>query len=179
MANAGRRRVSLLIYCTVVVMVVATGTILARAHDKHGRSATNASQATAPQGPATTSAPPSTAGATPSIAEENRKPGNPDWPPPDDPAAWDKVRGFADRVSTQRGEEVGLYVTTAAPSFRVDAYRMGYYNGAQARLVWTSPPTPGMVQAGPRTDPATFMHDAPWTKSLSFGNWPVATAANL
>jgi hypothetical protein len=40
----------------------------------------------------------------PTIAEENLKPGDVTWPAPNDPTVWDKVRGFTDRVSAQRGD---------------------------------------------------------------------------
>jgi hypothetical protein len=44
---------------------------------------------------------------------------------------------------------------------------MGYYGGAQARLVWSSPQMPGVAQLDVRVDPVTFMRDAPWRQSLA------------
>ena len=40
--------------------------------------------------------------------------------------------------SIQTGQEFTLHVSTTASSFRVSAYRVGWYRGAQARLVWRS-----------------------------------------
>ena len=101
------------------------------------------------------------------ILEENAKPGTPDWSVPQDPAVWDKIRGFTDKVSAQHGDAVGLYVSTGARSFRVEALRMGFYRGVGARLVWTSHDVPGGVQPEARIDPLTGMRDAPWTPSVS------------
>jgi hypothetical protein len=42
-----------------------------------------------------------------------------------------------------------LYVSTTARSFRVNAYRVGWYGGDQARLVWRSASVAGHRQAGP------------------------------
>lgn len=101
------------------------------------------------------------------IAEENARSGTPGWPITGDAAAWDKVRGFADKVSAQRGESVKLYVSTPAKTFRVDAYRMGYYQGIGARLVWRSGTLPGGVQPDAVIDPATGMREAPWSASAT------------
>jgi len=104
---------------------------------------------------------------TQTIAEENAKPGTPGWPVTGDAAAWDKVRGFADKVSAQRGDSVTLYVSTAAKTFQIDAYRMGYYQGIGARLVWRSDALPGGVQPAAVVDPATGMREAPWSPSAT------------
>ncbi|MGI8662839.1 MAG: N,N-dimethylformamidase beta subunit family domain-containing protein [Acidimicrobiales bacterium] len=104
--------------------------------------------------------------ASPSVATENLRVGDPGWPVTDDPAVWAKVRGFADRVSAQRGETFGLYVSTKATSFTVTAVRMGWYGGAGGRVVWTSAAVPGVAQAGAQLDKVTGMRSAPWAKSL-------------
>ena len=41
-----------------------------------------------------------------------------------------EIAGFADHVAAQVGDTVTFYVTTAAPTFQIDAFRMGYYQGA-------------------------------------------------
>ncbi|MFJ9150920.1 hypothetical protein ACIRP7_23320 [Streptomyces sp. NPDC102270] len=45
------------------------------------------------------------------------------------------VVGYTDRVSVPPGEECGLYVSTTASSFRVTAFRVGWYGGDEARLI--------------------------------------------
>src|SRR5437763_580969 len=74
-----------------------------------------------------------------SIEMENSKPGNPDWNIPDDPRIWDRIRGFASATSVDRGGTVQLFVCTAAPSWKVQAVRMGWYGGVGGRVVWESP----------------------------------------
>ena len=46
-------------------------------------------------------------------------------------------------MSAVAGDRVTLYVNTKAATFHVEAYRMGYYQGIGARLVWTSAERPG------------------------------------
>ncbi len=96
---------------------------------------------------------------------ENAKPGTPGWPVPDEAAVWAKVSGWADHVSAQRGDSVGLYVSTGAPTFHVEAVRLGWYGGVGGRVVWRGDEVPGVKQAPARVDPATGMRDAPWQKS--------------
>jgi hypothetical protein len=123
---------------------------------------------TSTQVPTSSSAPPTTQTApAETIGEENQKQGDPAWAPPNDPATWDKIRGFADHVSALQGDTVGLYVTTAAPAWHVEAYRMGWYGGAQARLIWASEDLAGTHQPDPVVDHTTGMRDdSNWQKSL-------------
>src|SRR6185312_9262887 len=51
----------------------------------------------------------------------------------------DAIMGYAGRDSVLPGEPVPLRVSTTARSFRVLAFRMGWYRGDLARLVWRSP----------------------------------------
>src|SRR6266542_863431 len=78
------------------------------------------------------------------------------------------VQGCADRVSAQAGDSVTLYVSTAASSYRVDAYRMGYYGGLGGRLVWRSQDIPGSEQEAGVRDTKTNMVEAPWQPSVRF-----------
>ena len=57
------------------------------------------------------------------------------------------MEGYLDITSAPRGETVTLYATTVAPTFTIEAYRMGWYQGLGGRLVWKSPPLDGKVQA--------------------------------
>ncbi|MEU7019234.1 N,N-dimethylformamidase beta subunit family domain-containing protein [Streptomyces sp. NPDC046203] len=84
------------------------------------------------------------------------------------------VLGYTDRVSVLPGEECGLYVSTTAPSFRVSAFRIGWYGGDEARLVWRSGRVPGRVQAQPRLVPATRTVHAGWRRTLGLDTtgWP-------
>ncbi|MEX2968680.1 N,N-dimethylformamidase beta subunit family domain-containing protein [Streptomyces sp. C184] len=114
-----------------------------------------------------------TGGDQPDLAAERERPGDPDWrirsagPP-------DAVQGYTDKVSVLPGEEFGLYVSTTAPGFRVAAYRVGWYRGAQARLVWRSERVAGRRQRAPRLLPGTRSVRADWQRSLRVrtDGWP-------
>jgi hypothetical protein len=85
-----------------------------------------------------------------------------------------EIEGYANATSVSRGDALTLYVSTVAPTFHVEVFRMGYYQGLGGRLVQVSPETTGSHQA-----PAVFtsvinMVEAPWTPSLSLSTraWP-------
>jgi hypothetical protein len=85
------------------------------------------------------------------------------------------VEGFADHASARRGDAVTLYVNTAAATFHVEAYRMGYYGGRGGRLVWRSAEVQGQRQQAPAPDPGSHMVEARWHPSLSVQpdeSWP-------
>ncbi|WP_104817998.1 N,N-dimethylformamidase beta subunit family domain-containing protein [Kitasatospora sp. MMS16-BH015] len=112
-------------------------------------------------------------GGTPSAESENARPGNADWrigkAGPDQ-----AIEGYADRVSVLPGESFGLHVSTTAPGFTVSAYRMGWYGGARARLVWKSDRLPGGKQPAATVDQKTRMVRTTWAKSTTVAttDWP-------
>ncbi|WP_457028696.1 N,N-dimethylformamidase beta subunit family domain-containing protein [Kitasatospora sp. P5_F3] len=107
------------------------------------------------------------------VQTENDRPGNADWrvtaagPP-------DAIEGFTDRVSVLPGEPLGLHVSTTAPGFTVSAYRMGWYGGARARLVWKSGRLPGAARPGPTVAAGTRTVRADWPRSTTIDTtgWP-------
>lgn len=106
-------------------------------------------------------------------AAERARSGSPDWRVRSvGPAG--AVEGYTDTVSVEPGDEFGLYVSTTAPGFRVSAYRVGWYGGAQARLVWRSGRVAGRVQSGPRMVTFTDTVRADWKRSLAVhaDGWP-------
>jgi N,N-dimethylformamidase beta subunit-like protein len=100
------------------------------------------------------------------VVAENRKPGSSDWHI-SGPVNANNIEGYASVTSAVPGETVRLYVSTDAPTYHVDAYRIGWYGGAQARLVWRSQTLPGVRQAPAQVDSLTNMAEAPWSPSLS------------
>jgi hypothetical protein len=71
------------------------------------------------------------------VIAENRRPGTTTWRiPPTVPIGG--IEGFVDHNYAADGARVGFYVSTFAPTYHVDAYRMGWYQGKGARLVWSS-----------------------------------------
>ncbi len=105
-------------------------------------------------------------------AAERDLPGDPDWSTVT--LGGHQVEGFTDTDSAVPGQPVRLYVSTVARSYRVRAYRMGWYGGARARLVWESGPQAGRRQAGARVTGRTHTPSAAWQPSLSLDtrDWP-------
>jgi hypothetical protein len=108
------------------------------------------------------------------VVRENDRPGTASWQITQlgDPSA---IEGWADHVSAAAGDRVGLFVSTTADRFWVEAYRMGWYGGLGARLVWRSPPEAGRVQAPPAHTPDTNLLMTHWRRSLTFTvgpEWP-------
>jgi hypothetical protein len=109
------------------------------------------------------------------VQRENARPGTVDWVVSghQTPRA---IEGFADVTSAQAGTDVTLFVNTAAPAFHVEAYRMGYYQGLGARLVWTSDQVPGVRQPAPEVGgPSTNTVQCDWAPSLTVPvdtTWP-------
>ena len=79
------------------------------------------------------------------IINENALPGTTTWqiPASDSPTA---IQGYANATNAQIGQNVDLYVNTALPSYYVQAFRMGWYQGKGARLIWTSQRQHGISQ---------------------------------
>src|SRR5437868_7639972 len=96
--------------------------------------------------------------ATPNpIQQENSLSGTPGWDDFTASSQQDALSGFASKTSVNHGDSIDFYVTTTAPSFTIDVYRTGYYQGIGARLVQSLGSFPGIHQAIPAPDPATGM----------------------
>ncbi|HEY7115533.1 MAG TPA: N,N-dimethylformamidase beta subunit family domain-containing protein, partial [Tepidisphaeraceae bacterium] len=105
------------------------------------------------------------------IVAENQLPGTPQ-------STWDvngsgdqSILGFSTDISANVGQTVNFKIndTSSAP-YRLDIYRMGYYQGNGARLVATVPSsqTTRKVQPNPLTDSVTGLVDC--------GNWSVTAS---
>ena len=114
--------------------------------------------------------------ALPFPVAENQKPGTPGWQARR-LGAPDAIEGFTDRVSVLSGQPFRLFVSATSPWWRVEAYRMGWYHGAQARRVWASGRVRGRRQPGPVISAGTNMVRAPWRPSLTVqtSGWPAGS----
>ena len=100
------------------------------------------------------------------VIAENDKPGTTAWKIH---GSHPGISGFASQVYARAGQRVTLYVSTTGPSFRAEAFRMGYYHGQGARLIWTSPAEPGKNQPGCPLKPGVNMVACDnWSPSLTF-----------
>jgi hypothetical protein len=111
--------------------------------------------------------------AAPFPAAENARPGTARWHIRH-LGAPGAIEGYAGKVSVLPGHPFRIYVSTTSRSFRVQAFRMGWYGGRMARQVWRSGTVPGRVQPAPRIGKATRMVSTSWRPSLTISTrgWP-------
>ena len=99
------------------------------------------------------------------MIDENARPGTSTWRL--SAGAPKGIIGYADHVSAQSGDWVSLFIRTKAPTFSVEAFRLGYYQGLGGRHIWTSPEIASTRQPHATVDPTTSMVSAGWSPSLS------------
>ena len=140
---AVRRRVATAAVGAALAALLVAGAVLAlRSPERR----TDPAASAVPSSAAAPSARPTPAGSW--VTVENRRQGASGWRISHAGPA-DAIQGWADHVSAAAGERVGLYVSTTARRFRVQACRMGWYGGRGARLVWRSRPLPGRRRPPP------------------------------
>ncbi|MBA2393027.1 MAG: choice-of-anchor D domain-containing protein [Ktedonobacteraceae bacterium] len=102
------------------------------------------------------------------IQVENSKAGTPGWDDFASDLAPDTISGFGSKISVNHGDALDLYVTTTAPSFKIDVFRTGYYGGVGARLITSLGSFPGLHQAIPAPNSVTGMISCTnWTKTTT------------
>src|SRR5262249_45592986 len=101
------------------------------------------------------------------LIEENARPGSA-ASGIGDLGAPHSIEGFFDTTSATVGDVVRLFVSTLAAEWHVEAFRMGWYQGLGARLIWTSPTQRGVAQPPPTIDVSTNTVTANWTAPLEF-----------
>jgi hypothetical protein len=160
------------VVATVIVALVAVAGFVIQPHKtpqaapKPTSSGTRTSP-TAP-GPATFSSPDGVQARW--VIQENDRPGTTAW---EIHGAHGGISGFASQVYAQPGQKVTLYVSTTGPDFRAEAFRMGYYQGRGARLVWTSAQAKGKNQpACPVKSGINMVACDNWSPSLTFAVTP-------
>jgi hypothetical protein len=172
----GRRVVSA-VAVVVIVAVAAIVVVVLLAHKSSqaaaaptGQSGTASGTAAAADGRAANSGPATFSGPDGVqarwVIQENDKPGTTAW---EIHGAHGGISGFASQVYVQQGQKVTLYVSTTGPSFRAEAFRMGYYQGKGARLIWTSGQQTGKDQpACPVAGGINMVACDNWSPSLTF-----------
>jgi hypothetical protein len=95
------------------------------------------------------------AGAEPSLNPtqmENQRPGTSAWMLTK-PALHREIEGYASAASVNQGQTIRLYVNTTASRYRLNVYRMGWYDGLGAREVLAASHYPGRRQPQPYREP--------------------------
>jgi hypothetical protein len=107
------------------------------------------------------------------VACENELPGTPQ-------STWDMtsseggtIQGFADPFSVNIGDAINFKVQTAASSYVINIYRIGYYGGDGARLITTLTPDSSEINIS-QSQPACNTNAA--TGLVDCGNWGVSAA---
>jgi hypothetical protein len=87
------------------------------------------------------------------------------------------IEGYAGKSSVLTGESFPLYVSSLSGSFRVSAFRMGWYQGTGARKVWSSGSLRGRRQKTPAIAPGTNMVTAGWepVTDIPTDDWPAGS----
>jgi hypothetical protein len=169
----GRRRLGLVILAvTLFITAGCVGFGGEGAGDRRpsGQGGPGASSSGGADGPVVENPPPGL-----DVTAENALPGSRGWRIPKKRVADDdELSAFADRISVLPGESFRLFVSTSAPRFRVTAYRMGWYGGAEARGVWESGQVAGRAQGAAQVSPGTRTVSARWDPSVvaSTVGWP-------
>ncbi|MBL9122485.1 MAG: hypothetical protein JNG90_02555, partial [Planctomycetaceae bacterium] len=104
------------------------------------------------------------------IAQENALPGAPQSQWDIDGAGSDSIQGYAAQMSVDQGQTVQFKIDTDASDYRIDIYRIGYYQGNGARYITTINPNVSLAQnqPSPFVDYNTGLVDA--------GNWRVSAS---
>lgn len=111
------------------------------------------------------------------ITCENQLAGTPESVWNIDGAGDESIQGFATQMSVPRGQTVDFKIKTDAAAYRIEVYRLGYYQGNGARKVADVTPSATLPQSQPAcaTDPATEIYDCgTWSVSAS---WAVPSTA--
>jgi hypothetical protein len=107
------------------------------------------------------------------VVSENQLPGDPNWNI-SQLGAPEAMLGYTGQASVLPGEPVTLYASTTGRSFTVSAFRMGWYNGDQARLLWKSGTVRGGQQSPYTVASETNTVQTDWGPSLTIptDDWP-------
>ena len=95
------------------------------------------------------------------IQDENARPGTTAWRLANGRST--DIEGYASRTSVNVGNSIQFFVSTAAPTYSLDVFRLGYYQGKGGRSVASASQLTGHVQPVPSPDPATGLIECHWT----------------
>jgi hypothetical protein len=98
------------------------------------------------------------------VAAENALPGTSAWTLTN-PATNREIEGYASATSIARGGSISFHVSTSSPTFQIEVFRMGWYEGLGARRVAGPTTVAGGLRPVPTADPATGLVDCDWPVS--------------
>ncbi len=166
--SSHRQRRSRIVWISVftVVFLSIAGITFTGAFTAPGEHQKNGSTALSTTTSSVASVPITSPVTSPAIISENLRPGTTSWRITAG-ASPTLIQGFATTTYAAPGSAVDLYVSSQLPTYRVLAYRMGWYQGKGARLIWTSSPQEGTVQPPCGLDTSVNMVSCTsWHRSL-------------
>jgi regulation of enolase protein 1 (concanavalin A-like superfamily) len=103
-----------------------------------------------------------TATAQNNIQLENAKPGTTDWKLTNPGYASGAIEGYASLTSVNRGGRIEFFVNTADPTYTLEVFRIGYYQGLGGRRMTNPVKLPGTKQVIPAPDATTGLIECNW-----------------
>jgi hypothetical protein len=114
------------------------------------------------------------------IQQENQLPGTTDWQLTNH-ATYDiqslrfpAIEGYAWSTSAAAGDILSFSVSTNAPFFSADIYRLGWYQGKGGRFIQSLPYMPGNFESMPSMDSRSGLMQADWPIAFTLkieANW--------
>jgi hypothetical protein len=96
------------------------------------------------------------------IAKENAKPGTTDWKLTDPALTTGAIEGYGSLTSVNRGGRIKFFVNTVDPTYTLEIFRMGYYQGLGGRRMGPPVTLNGTKQVMPTADPTTGLIECNW-----------------
>jgi hypothetical protein len=96
------------------------------------------------------------------IQRENAKPGTTEWMLTNPGYASGAIEGYASQTSVNRGGQIKFFVNTADPTYTLEIFRMGYYQGLGGRRITAPVTLTGIRQPIPTPDPSTGLIECTW-----------------
>src|SRR5262245_30624407 len=94
---------------------------------------------------------------------ENAKPGTSEWRLSNPGFASGAIEGYASLTSVNRGGRIQFFVNTVDPTYTLEVFRIGYYQGLGGRRMTTPVTLTGTRQPIPSPDPVTGLIECQWT----------------
>jgi hypothetical protein len=108
---------------------------------------------------------------------ENAKPGASDWKLTSTGYTSGVIEGYASLTAVNRGGQIKIFVNTKEPTYTMDVYRMGYYQGLGARRMMPTISRTGTPQPACPMDAITGLIECNWFNpyALNIPNSPDPT----
>jgi hypothetical protein len=101
------------------------------------------------------------------VQVENARPGSTGWQISNPTTSPGQIEGYASAPSINRGGQITFYVNTTDPTYTLQVFRLGYYQGLGGRAETQPIQLTGSSQTVPAPDPVTGIVDCNWTPAYT------------